>query len=161
MKHPLLMAITVFLLLGFHLTPYSGPFAATPASSEQHSEEAKEKEHDSKKQQIMEDAQKLGEDFLQFFSDLTQLSKETIAPLAETITGWITDNYAKLSEDGREKLKDFLAKLKEEYKDIEEMSLETFKKIMESVTEFFKELKKGNDTEPDEPLQKTSEKTEI
>ena len=107
------------------------------------------------KEKIMEDARKLGEEFKNLFNDLTELSKNTIEPLANSISEWITDNYAKLSEAQREKLVEFIEKLKNEYKNVEKMSMETLKDLLNNFKEFIGQLREGESQDPTESLTRT------
>jgi len=107
------------------------------------------------KEKIMEDARKLGEEFKNLFNDLTELSKNTIEPLANGISEWITDNYAKLSEAQREKLVEFIEKLKKEYKNVEKMSLETLRDLLNNFKEFIGQLREEESPDAIDSLTRT------
>jgi tRNA uridine 5-carbamoylmethylation protein Kti12 len=107
------------------------------------------------KEKIMEDAQKLGKEFKNLFNDLTELSKNTIEPLANSISEWITDNYATLSEVQREKLVEFIEKLKKEYKNVEKMSLETLRDLLNNFKEFIGQLREEESPDSTNSLTRT------
>lgn len=163
MKHLQLIVITICLILApsFILAKSTDIYSVSAGASEPHSDQKKDQIEDKDKQKLKEDAKKIGEDFKELLSDLTQLSKDTISPLADSLSEWIVDNYAKLSEESREKLIDFLENLKKEYKNIEEMSLDTLKNILQTVTDFFNQLKKENTIEPEDSVKETSDKAVI
>ena len=107
------------------------------------------------KEKIMEDARKLGEEFENLFKDLTEMSKNTVEPLINGISAWITDNYTKLSEAQREKLVEFIEKLQKEYNNVEKMSLETLKDLLNNFKEFIDQLREGKSQDSPESLTKT------
>ena len=107
------------------------------------------------KEKIMEDAQKLGQEFKNLFNDLTELSKNTIEPLANAISEWITDNYATLSEAQREKLVEFIEKLTKEYKNVEKMSLETLRDLLNNFKEFIGQLREEESPDSTNSLTRT------
>lgn len=161
MKYYKALIVTVLLALLPCVTAYAGLQYPSLASSDSgktgpSSEGTNEQAENLEKQKLMEDARKLAEDFKDFLSDLTQLSKDTVAPLADSVSEWITKNYAHLSKEGREKLIAFLEKLKKEYQNIEKMSLETLKDILQTVTDFFNQLKKEEPPEDAEPPKEVS-----
>ena len=105
------------------------------------------------KEKIIEDAKRLGEEFENLFKDLTEMSKHTIEPLAANISEWIKNNYAKLTEQQRKRLAEFITSLKKEYENVEKMSLEAIKDLLDSLQEFLHEFQ--NDDNPDESSTRT------
>lgn len=107
------------------------------------------------KEKVLADAQKLGAEFKNLFKDLTELSKNTIEPLADSISEWIINNYEKLTVAQRKRLAEFVDALKKEYANIEKMSLETVKDILNNFKEFLRQLREGENAAPTEPLTAT------
>jgi ribosomal 50S subunit-associated protein YjgA (DUF615 family) len=150
MKHFFVTTLTVCLLLF--------PFFIANASIFNHTHLfsiSKSASENQDKEKVLEDAKRLGEEFKNLFNDLTELGKNTIEPLANSISEWITNNYANLTEIQKKRLEEFIYKLKKEYENVEELSLETIKDILNNFQEFLRQLREGENFDPAEPLTKT------
>lgn len=147
------LAVCLFLFSFFTATAGIPGHAALSSIAGSATENQSQEKLD--KEKVLEDARKLGEEFKNLFKDLTELSRKTIEPLADNISEWITNNYAKLTETQRRRLVEFIDKLKKEYENIEKMSLEAIKDILNNFKEFLRQLREGENTEPAEPLTRT------
>jgi len=155
MRHFFTTTLTACLLLFPFLTANASISNHTPLSSITDSHTEKQGQEKQDKEKVLEDAKKLGEEFKNLFKDLTELSRNTIEPLVDNISVWITNNYANLTETQRKRLAEFIDKLKKEYENVEKMSVKTIKDILDNFKEFLHRLRKGENSEPAEPLTRT------
>jgi hypothetical protein len=105
---------------------------------------------DEEKEKIARDAQKLTEDFSTIVDDLSSLGQKIGHSFVDTLSVWINENYRKLSESQRERLKKFIIEMKEQLQDLEKMSVNNLAKILNKLKGFLRELEMGgNPTAPE------------
>lgn len=155
MKDFFVTTLIVCLFLFPFFTANASISSHTPLSSIAESATENQGQGKQGKEKVLEDARKLGEEFKNLFKDLTELSRNTIEPLADNISEWITNNYANLTETQRKRLVEFIDKLKKEYENVEKMSVETIKDILNNFKEFLRQLREGESPESTEPLTRT------
>ena|GEM_PF-2854407 len=92
------------------------------------------------KEQISQDAKQLIEDLKSTLDHTGKLTKKIATPIVEKITNWIEKNYDKLPEEKKEKVRNFVAEVKLDFK----ASVGFFKKLIKDFMEIRKDIEKEN-----------------
>lgn len=106
---------------------------------------------EQERKKLEEDAKKLSEDFRALFKDLSGVSQKVIKSVIDYIADWVETNYAQLSEEKKEKLKQFLEKLKEDYSELKDVSVETLRKFLEDFQSLLDQLEQEEPQQVEKP----------
>lgn len=132
----LIVTLTLLLVYPFLLSAADAPQQApSPETAEQPAIITEEQ-----KKRLKEDAARLSEEFATFFEDMSGITSEMTKKLIQRMSHWIKESYPEISAENRRKLEQFIGTLKEQYRNLETLSLEALNNLLNDFSNFIDKM---------------------
>lgn len=131
--------ICCFLLVFCGLPAFAGNYKAIPSLESKEVPQISPQE----RERLSREAKQLAEEFKDLFKDLSATGQTFALAFVDYIAVWIKDNYARISEEQRRKLKQLFSETKKQLDQFGEMSTEALLALFEDIVELLKELEEG------------------